>query len=420
MNQARLISVIVATTAFVGCGNQSESSTETSEKVLVSMKGLQITETDFAAEVNKISPFAKNQFSGAEGKRRMLERMVQNELLYTAARAKGYQNSAEVREQLEEYERNLLIREFYRSEVQERVVVDEAAIAGYYDENREKYVEKARVKVRHVLCESPEAADAIREELVSGADFRAIAREKSKDKLSSRRDGLLGNIIQNGYIPTVGKDEAIQEILFAMEEGEISEPVKSRKGFHIFLVEERTEGRTKDLEEVQDLIKGELKREMLGAAMEATLEELHATYAVEYQDAAIEGAEDPDTGEFEFELEGEQGSADEEQDEARAPRSIEGMLQAAAEQRDPKAAIESYEQILQRFPDDPAAYKARFMIGFVCSEQLSDVDRAVAAYKTVLEDYPDCDLAESARYMIGELEGENTSYAGNPLTEAFA
>ena len=87
MNQARLISVIVATTAFVGCGNQSESSTETSEKVLVSMKGLQITETDFAAEVNKISPFAKNQFSGAEGKRRMLERMVQNELLYTAARA---------------------------------------------------------------------------------------------------------------------------------------------------------------------------------------------------------------------------------------------------------------------------------------------------------------------------------------------
>lgn len=420
MNQPRLIPIIVATTLIAACGNQGETSDNTPAKVLVKMRGNEITESDFAAEINKISPFAKNQFSGAEGKRRMLERMVQNELLYTAAREKGYQNSAEVREQLEEYERNLLIREFYRSEVQERVVVDEAAISGYYDENQDKYVEKARVKVRHVLCETSEDADAIRKELLSGADFRAIAREKSKDKLSSRRDGLLGNIIQNGYIPTVGKDEAIQEILFAMGEGEISEPVESRKGHHIFLVEERTEGRTKDLEEVQDLIKGELKREMLSAAMEATLEELHATYSVEYQDAAIEGAEDPDTDEFEFELEENQETADEAQEEAAAPGALDGMLQAAAEERDPKAAIASYEEILRRFPGDPAAYKARFMIGFVCSEQLGDADRAVAAYKKVLEDYPDCDLAESARYMIRELDGENTSYAGSRLTEVFA
>jgi len=399
---------------LAACGTPGDSPAASADKVLVSMRGQEITESDFAAEVNKISPFAKNQFSGPEGKRRMLERMVQNELLYVAAREKGYQNSPEVRSQLEDYERNLLIREFYRSEVQDRVVVDDAAIEGYYLENQEKYVEKARVKVRHILSESEEAAAALRKELDGGADFRELAREKSRDKLSSRRDGLLGNIIENGYIPTVGKDEAIQQVLFAMDEGAISDPVKSRKGYHLFLVEEKTAGRTKDLDEVKDLIKGELKRELLSAAMDAKLEELNERFAVEFNDTNIDGAEDPAADEFEFQLEesegDEEGPAPTEHEEANAAATVPDLLQAAAGRKTPQQSIHDYEEILRRFPDDVAAYKARFMIGFVCSEQLQDTARALAAYEKVLVDYPECDLAESARYMIRELKVEKTSF----------
>ena len=48
-----------------------------------------------------------------------------------------------------------------------------------------------------------------------------------------------------------------------MEEGEISDPIKSRKGFHLFLIETKTPSRQKEIAEVEDLIKGELKRDLL-------------------------------------------------------------------------------------------------------------------------------------------------------------
>jgi peptidyl-prolyl cis-trans isomerase C len=373
------------------------------------MRGTSITEADFQAEVNKISPFAKTQFAGPEGKRRMLDRMVQNEILYLAAREKGYQNSSELQQQLRDYERNLLIREYYKNEIQDRVETSDAAVADYYDRHKDKYVEKARVKVRHILAATEEDAATLRRELDNGADFRSLAREKSKDKLSARRDGLLGNIIENGYIPTVGKDEAIQKALFAMQEGEVSQPIKSRKGYHLFLVEQKTEGRQKELAEVEDVIKGELKRELLTQAMDDKLEALRRQFEVTFHEEAIEGAEDPGTDEFEFDLPEGENVTDEppkseaEETEASAISAVKDLLAAAARQSSPEQSLRAYERIIADYPTDPETYKAKFMIGFVCSEQLGDTTRALTYYERVIKEHPDCDLAESARYMVKEL-----------------
>lgn len=402
------------------CRETPQNSLEStgSDKILVSMRGNNITEADFQAEVNKISPFAKTQFSGPEGKRRMLDRMVQNEILYLAARQKGYQNSPELKQQLEDYERNLLIREYYKNEIQDRVETTDAAVADYYNQHKDKYVEKARVKVRHILANSEAEALDIHKRLEAGADFRTLAREESKDKLSARRDGLLGNIIENGYIPTIGKDQQIQEQLFAMQEGEISPPIKSRKGYHIFLVEQKTDGRQKELAEVEDVIKGELKRELLTQAMDQKLAELKQQFQVTFHDEAIEGAEDPATDEFKFDLPESKSSSDElsndaadSADDASLLSPVKDLLAAAASEPSPEQSIQAYEKIIANYPNDPETYKAKFMVAFICSEQLGDSTRALNYYRRVIQEHPDCDLAESARYMVKELSFASTSPA---------
>ena len=400
-----LLLVFLAT--LVGCTSEDADDGAGPDRPLVTMRGKTITTAQFDTELATVSPFAQTQFSGKEGRRRMLDRMLQNELLYRAAVDKGYRASKAVREQLEEYERNLLIREYYRTEIQGRVDVSDAAVESYYLANPDKYTERARVKVRHILSDTESEAAAVRRQLISGADFRALAKEKSKDRLSSRRDGLLGNIIENGYIPTIGKNPEILSILFDMDEKEISQPIESKKGHHVFLVENRTEARTKAMDEVHDLIVGELKREGLTNALESKLEELKAHYEVQIHDDAIESGSTPETGEFEFRLEDAEETTD-----GAEPNDL---LSRAAGEDDPRLQLALYQDFVEKYPDAPGAHKAQFMIGFVMSEQLRDTVGAVAEFQKVLKHYPDSELAESARYMIEELAGRVTANSAAPV-----
>jgi outer membrane protein assembly factor BamD (BamD/ComL family) len=75
-----------------------------------------------------------------------------------------------------------------------------------------------------------------------------------------------------------------------------------------------------------------------------------------------------------------------------------------SEKGDFQSAIKTYEEILKVYPDSPLAYKAQFLIGFVYSENLKDIEQAKESYRRVIEKYPDCDLADDAHYMLETME----------------
>ncbi len=108
----------------------------------------------------------------------------------------------------------------------------------------------------------------LREQLESGADFAALAKEHSEDSGSAATGGDLGAAGRGIY------DPAFEAALFALKEGELSQPVKSQFGYHLIKLvsvqkpieptfEEKREGietrlrleRAKDLlvEKVRDL-----------------------------------------------------------------------------------------------------------------------------------------------------------------------
>jgi outer membrane protein assembly factor BamD (BamD/ComL family) len=83
------------------------------------------------------------------------------------------------------------------------------------------------------------------------------------------------------------------------------------------------------------------------------------------------------------------------------------QAQNYSEQGDFQSAIKTYEEILKLYPESPLAYKARFLIAFVYSENLKDTDKAKENYQKVIEEYPDCDLADDAQYMLQTMENDS-------------
>ena len=100
----------------------------------------------------------------------------------------------------------------------------------------------SQTHARHILLNAGELSSAddarvrleqLRERLVGGEDFAALARSHSQDKLSASRGGDLGWINPGDMIP---RFEAAMDKL---QPGEISEPVKTQFGWHLIQVLER-------------------------------------------------------------------------------------------------------------------------------------------------------------------------------------
>ncbi|HTF34783.1 MAG TPA: peptidylprolyl isomerase [Myxococcota bacterium] len=142
---------------------------------------------------------------------------------------------------------------------------DEARVRAAYQQHPDRYHVPEQVRARHILFKlakdappeqvdaTEKKAEAARKQLLSGADFAALARELSDDPGSKEKGGDLGFFQRGQMVP------AFDQAAFALEPGKISEPVRTDFGFHILRVEERHPAQDRTYDQVRE----ELARELL-------------------------------------------------------------------------------------------------------------------------------------------------------------
>ena len=124
----------------------------------------------------------------------------------------------------------------------EGITVSDAEIAAYYRSNRNDFLRPARAKVKYIVIDrTPTPADsaavlervqAVRAEIVGGADFAQVAERESADSVSAREGGRLE--VRKGQ--TVARFDSIA---FSQPTGQISQPILTQYGYHIIRVESR-------------------------------------------------------------------------------------------------------------------------------------------------------------------------------------
>jgi peptidyl-prolyl cis-trans isomerase C len=77
-------------------------------------------------------------------------------------------------------------------------------------------------------AEAKAKIDELRKQIVAGEDFGKLARDNSDHKESATKDGDFGTIKHNSPYP-----EPVKTAVFALKEGEVSEPVKQANGFYL-------------------------------------------------------------------------------------------------------------------------------------------------------------------------------------------
>ncbi|MFT8210688.1 MAG: peptidylprolyl isomerase [Symbiopectobacterium sp.] len=138
--------------------------------------------------------------------------------------------------------------------VMDSVKITDADIAAFYQKNQQEFTQPERKRFSVIQLKTEADARAVLDELKNGADFAALAKEKSQDVVSRRNGGDLGWMDANATI-----DELQQAKL--TEKGQISEPVKSSVGYLIVRLDDIQAAQVKPLSAVRDDIAVRAKRE---------------------------------------------------------------------------------------------------------------------------------------------------------------
>lgn len=153
------------------------------------------------------------------------------------------------------------------------VEISDEEIQDYFTANKEYLDQAEQVKASHILVETKEVADEVKEKLNGGADFAELAKEYSTDT-SSQSGGSLGYFGKGQMVPE------FEETAFSMKVDEISEPVQSQFGYHIIKVEDHKEAKEATLDEVKEDIKKTIFQDKMGDAYNTWYTEMLKQYEI--------------------------------------------------------------------------------------------------------------------------------------------
>ena len=154
----------------------------------------------------------------------------------------------------------------------------DADVQAYYGYNTDRYTEPVTLRASHILlrtegkdpAEVQTQAEAIVAEARGGADFAALARQYSEDDGTKEIGGDLGSISPGQMVPE------FEGAAYALDQGEISDPVSSMFGVHIIKATEKTGGVSQPLDDVRESIVDLLKQESADARASALAEAMAA------------------------------------------------------------------------------------------------------------------------------------------------
>ena len=157
-----------------------------------------------------------------------------------------------------------------------RTVVPTADIERAYNANIEQYSTPEQIRASHILLKTDgkndAAVEARADELLKqargGADFADLARKNSEDEASAKNGGDLDYFGKGRMVPE------FEQAAFAMQPGEIGDPVKTSYGYHIIKLVDKKPGTTKTLADVRQQLTDQLTVERAQAQAADTAQSL--------------------------------------------------------------------------------------------------------------------------------------------------
>jgi len=158
------------------------------------------------------------------GKKELLGHMVDKEVMALKTFSAGYDKEEWFVKFFNRYKGQYLVAAMQNEYVVKKVKVSDEEVKNYYDKMKYEYT------LREINVPSESEANTVREQIVGGADFAEMAKKYSTS-IDASEGGNLGPNVIGGMLYWV------EEALFNMKEGEVSQPIQTPTGWGLVKIE---------------------------------------------------------------------------------------------------------------------------------------------------------------------------------------
>ena len=205
----------------------------------------------------------------------LLAQMIDLKLMAQAGDAAGVRDDVLFKLRLDYLTDRALRRAYTKTAINDTITPE--AIKAEYDKQIAAIPAEDEIHARHILVSSEDDAKAIKTEIEAGADFIELAKTKSIEPNAAQSGGDLG------YFKRAVMVKPFADAAFAMEVGQISDPIQTQFGWHIIKVEDRRPAAKPTLEQLTP----QIGQQLYIAKYRAIFGELHRNATIEIPDAVL-------------------------------------------------------------------------------------------------------------------------------------
>ncbi len=252
--------VLLASTALLTACNEKKPTNNSlvisKEDAVAVVNGTFISKAALASLEKDIAQRKQGQ---SFSKEKLVEELIQRELLLQEAKQKKLDQTVEFTTQLESIKTGLLTQAAVENFLKSNPITD-ADLKAEYDKN--VAASGTEYKARHILVKSEEDAKNIITELSNGADFAELAKTKSTGPSGSQGGDL-------GWFAAGQMVAPFSEAVMALEDNKFTlAPVKTQFGYHIILREGSRAQTPPPFESIKERIRPMLQRQKMQGFLE--------------------------------------------------------------------------------------------------------------------------------------------------------
>lgn len=250
-----------------------------------------ITQNELEYQISQLPEESRAQAKTLMGLKSFLNNYIDRKIFLEEIEARP--TDPEIERQARLYRENLLIQDYLDRELKKRIITEQAA-RKHYEKNKHKYITPMMVRAANILIKvapdaSPEDRQAARERaeevlkrVRKGEDFAALAREFSEDEVTGKRGGDMS------YLPPGRLPPELDTVVFSMgKEGEVSDVVESRMGYHVLKFLGRKKPQQVSYNQVREQILESLGPSNRRAAYQDLAQELREAKSVRIENSVL-------------------------------------------------------------------------------------------------------------------------------------
>lgn len=235
------------------------------------VNGVSITDADVDAFINKLPQEQKAYLSDPGFRKHCAQQLLEKEMFFASAQEDHLDETEEFKEAIANTSKDLLAR-MAVNRLLGSINATEEEMRSYYEQNKDKFMKESVASAKHILVAEEALCQKIKEDIANNKiSFEDAAREHST--CPSREKG--------GDLGTFGKGQMVPEfdkVVFSENLNEVHGPVKTQFGYHLILIENRTDASVVSYEAAKPQVQYSVINDKREDAYKAKIEELEKKF----------------------------------------------------------------------------------------------------------------------------------------------